>query len=306
MAARKRTTRSTLRLRSGQARSGQAPCRVMREPQYAPAPQLSGFNFSKFLVPVLGGLLVLTSFMVGVLWTRLSYVQQGGGGAGCGESALDTKCIKSYAKEIKVKDGFWIFDKTLDNKQFNECVVSRKYQTLVNQEVNEGSGYGVTGTPATFVNGYLVSGAQPYDNFKRVIDFLVLGGDPAKPDVTVTDLFAAPVGAPEGTSGLVSATEVSIDTGNAPVLGNAAAPITIVEYSDFECPFCGRFYTQTLQSLKRDYVDTGKARFVYKQFPLTSIHPKASGAAEASLCAHEQGKFWEMHDRMFEGANASK
>ena len=289
MAARRKTTRLTRR----------AP-----EPQYVSGS--SGFNFSKFLIPVLGILLILTSFMVGVLWTRLSYVQKGTGGVGCGESALDPKCIESYAKDIKIKDGFWFFDETLDNKQFGECVASRKYQTLVNAEVSEGASVGVTGTPATFVNGYLVSGAQPYDNFRRLIDFLAEGGDPARPGSTVADLFAVPTGAPAGTSGLVSAVKANIDIGNAPMLGNAAAPVTIVEYSDFECPFCGRFYTQTLPSLKRDYVDTGKAKFVYKQFPLTSIHPKAQGAAEASLCANEQGKFWEMHDKMFEGMNGAK
>ena len=292
MAARKKATK-----RRAPAR------RAAAEPQFVQAQVSAGFSFSKLLVPVLGGLLILTSFMVGVLWTKLSMAQ--GGGSGCAH-ALDDACIKSYAKDIKVKDGFWFFDKTLDNKQFNECVASKKYQNQVNAEVSEGFLVGVTGTPATFVNGYLVSGAQPYDNFKRLIDFLSSGGDPARPTSAVSDLFKTPTGAPAGTSGLVSTRKMNVDLGNSPVLGKADAPITIVEYSDFECPFCGRFFTQTIPSLKRDYVDTGKARFAYKQFPLTSIHPKAQGAAEASLCAHEQGKFWEMHDRMFEGMNKAK
>jgi len=82
------------------------------------------------------------------------------------------------------------------------------------------------------------------------------------------------------------------------VKGNKDAPITIVEFSDFECPFCARFYEQTLPQLTKEYIDTGKVKLVYRDFPL-SFHANAQKAAEASECAHEQGKFWEMHDKLF-------
>lgn len=84
------------------------------------------------------------------------------------------------------------------------------------------------------------------------------------------------------------------------VKGNANAEITIFEFSDFECPFCGGFYKQTLSQIEKEYIDTGKVKFVYKHFPLDNIHPFATPAAEAYECAGEQGKAWDMHDLLFE------
>ena len=86
-----------------------------------------------------------------------------------------------------------------------------------------------------------------------------------------------------------------------PSLGKANAPVTIVEFSDFQCPYCSKFRDQTFDQIKQQYIDTGKVRFVYRDFPLRSIHPMAQKAAEASECADEQGKFWEMHDKLFAG-----
>ncbi len=85
-----------------------------------------------------------------------------------------------------------------------------------------------------------------------------------------------------------------------PVLGDKNAPVTIIEFSDFQCPFCARFYLQTEKQIIDEYVDTGKVKFVYRDFPLNSIHPDAQPAAEAAECADEQGKFWEYHNILFE------
>ena len=86
---------------------------------------------------------------------------------------------------------------------------------------------------------------------------------------------------------------------NDPVLGDKNAPLTIVEFSDFQCPFCARFSSDAFVQIKKQYIDTGKVKFVYRDFPLSSIHPMAQKAAEASECANEQSKFWEYHDKIF-------
>lgn len=89
---------------------------------------------------------------------------------------------------------------------------------------------------------------------------------------------------------------MEIDVAGEPAKGPQDAPVTIVEFSDFECPFCSRV-VPTLDQVTESYGD--QVRLVFKQFPLRQIHPNAQKAAEASLCAHDQGKFWEMHDAMF-------
>jgi protein-disulfide isomerase len=83
-----------------------------------------------------------------------------------------------------------------------------------------------------------------------------------------------------------------------PSLGPEDAPIVVVEFSDYQCPFCKRFHDETLQPLLAAY--PSKIRFVYRHLPLTSIHSEALAAAEASMCAHEQNSFWEYHDKLFE------
>jgi protein-disulfide isomerase len=96
---------------------------------------------------------------------------------------------------------------------------------------------------------------------------------------------------------LLEPPRLSLTIGDDPVRGPADAPITIVEFSDFQCPFCSRA-TATLKKLDAAY--PGKIRVVYRDFPLVQIHPNAARAAEAAACANEQGKFWPMHDAMFE------
>lgn len=123
----------------------------------------------------------------------------------------------------------------------------------------------------------------------------------------LVNLYKVGVGAPAAPSAPAQGTQpsaqpsepVEVSMDDDPVKGDPDAPITIIEFSDFECPFCGRFYTGALPQIIENYIDTGKAKLVYRDYPL-SFHPNANKAAEAAECADEQGKFWEMHDKIFE------
>ena len=83
-------------------------------------------------------------------------------------------------------------------------------------------------------------------------------------------------------------------------LGSPRAPVTVYEMSDFQCPYCRRFALETFPALKSAYVNTGKVRWVFINFPLTSIHANALAAAETAVCAAEQGAFWRMHDLLYQ------
>lgn len=104
---------------------------------------------------------------------------------------------------------------------------------------------------------------------------------------------------------LISRIEVpalsSISTnGSIKVIGSENAPITMTEYSDFQCPLCHKYFTETYPTLYKDYIKTGKVKYVFKYFPLKNIHAQANLAALAAECALEQNKFWEMHDQIFQ------
>ncbi|MFC1690226.1 thioredoxin domain-containing protein [Pseudomonadota bacterium] len=94
-------------------------------------------------------------------------------------------------------------------------------------------------------------------------------------------------------------TEQVVDVGGSPFKGDEDAPLTLLEFSDYQCPFCSRFARDTMPKIIDEYVSTGKVKFVMKENPLTSIHKQAFDASLAALCAQDQGKYWDMHDIMF-------
>jgi protein-disulfide isomerase len=106
-------------------------------------------------------------------------------------------------------------------------------------------------------------------------------------------LTAAPAGAQKQTALLESRTK-----------GTAKAPVTVYEMSDFQCPYCRQFARETFPELERDYIRPGKVRWVFINFPLTSIHAHASAAAELALCASQQNRFWQVHDLLFQHQEA--
>lgn len=103
----------------------------------------------------------------------------------------------------------------------------------------------------------------------------------------------------------VTESQTSID--DDPILGNINAPVTIIEFSDYQCPFCRKFWTETLPLIKSEYIDTGKVKLVYRDYPIPGLgHAAAFPAAEAAECVRDQGgdeAYFKMHDKLFEEQN---
>jgi len=93
-------------------------------------------------------------------------------------------------------------------------------------------------------------------------------------------------------------TKQNVSNGHLPVLGNKDAKVTIVEFADFQCPFCKRLHDETIPQIKKTYIDTGKAKLYYRHYAF--LGQESTWAAEASECANEQGKFWDYHDLLFD------
>ncbi|WP_426748764.1 thioredoxin domain-containing protein [Myxococcus faecalis] len=197
--------------------------------------------------------------------------------------------LERYAKELK-----------LDVERWKKDRADPKLAERVRRDENLARLVGATGTPAFFVNGRFINGAQPVEVFTGVIDeelakaeALVKGGVPraevyARTIERGVDRPPAPPAPAEGA-------RQQVEVGKAPSRGPANAPVTLVAWSDFECPFCSRA-VPTLKTLEKEY--EGKLRVAFKHQPLPN-HPNAKLAAAASLAAHEQGKFWEFHDLLF-------
>jgi protein-disulfide isomerase len=113
----------------------------------------------------------------------------------------------------------------------------------------------------------------------------------------VREFLVAATGGRFGAPSLVGA---SFDTAGGQVNGQAGAPVTIVEISDYHCPFCRRHVQQTQPKLYENYVNTGKARHVFMHYPIAQLHPDAEKSHEAAMCAADQGKFWAFHLKLFD------
>ena len=112
-------------------------------------------------------------------------------------------------------------------------------------------------------------------------------------------LAARPTGAREEL-----ALNAMINTEGEPFKGNKNAKLTLIEFSEYQCPFCGRHVRDTFPNIDKEYIQTGKLKYVFRDLPLESIHKNAFKASEAAHCAGDQGKFWEMHDRLFANQNS--
>ena len=128
------------------------------------------------------------------------------------------------------------------------------------------------------------------------------GGSPAAArqtgEVSATSFAASPVAAAAEPVRAAADTD-RVDPRSNRSLGSASAPVTVYEMSDFQCPFCRRHALETMPALEREYVKTGKVRWVFINFPIPEIHPNAVPAAEFAMCAARSGKFWQAHRLLF-------
>lgn len=247
-------------------------------------------NSNKILYAIIA---IVTVFSL-YLFLRVNKLEKqiAAGGTGTAQqtqaaSPLEVDKLKIYAKELK-----------LNTSKFNKCLDSDTKKNVVNSEQSYGSSLGVQGTPGFFVNGKFIGGAFPYSSFKEIIDKEISGSDLTTcANFTDESLVRECDETGTDTAKAFKLVPKTVDIGNSPVKGNKNAKVTIVEFSDFECPFCTRAYS-TMEQVLKDYKNDVK--LVYKQYPLPpTMHPNAQKAAEASLCAGDQGKFWEYHDKLF-------
>lgn len=101
------------------------------------------------------------------------------------------------------------------------------------------------------------------------------------------------------TSGQKAPARLTLPLRDGPAKGERSADIVVVEFSDYQCPYCSQHFHETLLQLEREFISTGKIRYLFRNFPIETIHKNAMFAAEAGLCAGDQGKYWEMHDLLF-------
>ena len=205
--------------------------------------------------------------------------------------------LYTSAEEWSNQDAAAVFagyaeDMDLDLETFEACVAGEKYAAQVEADLETGSGLGISGTPSFFINGQLLVGAQPLDSFVTAIDTVREGGQLASNEPSQPQ---PPAAAP---------TPAAFADGFAGAMGDPNAPVTIVEFTDYQCPYCSQHSLQTMPQIVTEFVDTGRVYYMLKDLPLDQLHPDARAAAEAARCAGDQDAYWEMHDEVF--ANQSE
>lgn len=184
----------------------------------------------------------------------------------------------------------------LDVARFTKEIDAGAYQAAIARETQEAVGVGASGTPATFVNGRFVSGAKPFETFQAMIDEEIAWAKAGNRPVFTKGTNVRQAQAAVTKQGPDPSKIYDLPAGSSPSRGPKDAPVTILHYTDFQCPVC-KTVAPTLDQLAAAYPE--KVRIVYKMHPL-NIHSQAKIAAEAALAANAQGKFHEMHDKLFE------
>ncbi len=232
-------------------------------------------------------LLIIVSLFSLYLFLKVRALEQKitAGAPAAGQQAptlLSVDNLKKYAKDLGLNAG-----------KFNSCLDNGSKKTAVAADTTYGGSLGVQGTPGFFINGRFLAGAFPFNFFQEIIDKEIAGNGSSNCSDYSTDLQKY---CQDANNKSFNPVPKNIDVNNTPSEGADNPKVTIVEFSDFQCPYCIRAYPTTQQILK---TYGNQVKFYYKQFPLTQIHPFAQKAAEAALCALDQGKFWQYHDKLF-------
>jgi protein-disulfide isomerase len=217
------------------------------------------------------------------------------------------KEIKQHAGDMKEWTAEYADQLGLDVVQFEGDFDAPVTQQIIDEDFELGKQVTVRGTPHFFVNGERVKGAKPLSEFEEIVKRQIKEAREMEQNgIASADIYEEMVEANYGnepdpsdrrpSKPKTTVAYVPVDSGD-PMRGNTKDPVvTIVEFSDFQCPFCAKV-TPTVEKIANEYPD--KVRIVFKQLPL-SMHRQAKPAAIAALAAHRQGKFWEMHDKLFE------
>lgn len=240
-----------------------------------------------------------------------------------GDNRLADGCYQKYAKELD-----------LDEDKFVACIEEKKFDDVIEKEIASGEATGVNGTPTLYIGkgaesgfkGFYVGGASAGE-IKTLVDKLSNSDVETVNKFWVDTVKGGLVGLEEqarqyyqtaeggSLTGEVLDTTVKsfidgqladintnfvvkdLNVGDGEVQGEGE--VILMEFSDYECPYCYTFATETLVDVKAELIDKGKAKYVFRDFPLESIHPKARPAANAARCAGDQGKYFEYHDKLF-------
>lgn len=179
-------------------------------------------------------------------------------------------------------------DMGLDSEAFDACMDNQETLETVKQDYFEARDLEFHDLPGVVIGGHVIQDGVDAEKLDTIIDAMLQEKETGSLPDTVVTVTPSPT------------PDTDFEPESVSVMGSPDAPVTIVEFTDFQCPFCRRYDQETLSQIKDNYVESGKVRYVLKHFPLTQIHPQAVSAAIAVECAGEQGKFWEMHDKLFE------
>lgn len=272
---------------------------------------------------IISGILISLSIILGLNSVSVGTTSNNVASDCKSDAPLSDDCISQYAKDIDI-----------NTDKFAQCIEADGYEDLINSEIEQGTKYGVQGTPSIYVGkgdpqefkGFYAGASMSYAQVTEIVDYLAthsvdesstywknkqldLLGDF---EVQVRDYYKSADGGALTGKALNKQVKTIVDSkrdeintsyqvqtltlGDGKVRGEGE--VILMEFSDYECPYCRQFATDALKKFKSDYVESGKATFIFRDFPLDSIHPLARGAAKAARCAGEQDKYFEYHDKL--------